>query len=245
MAEKRTTYKSKKPLPAPVEVPETESWDEPAEWMLSERGRKAIALANKMNKTTAGLYSSVPMICRGMQCKYHERCPLVRINMAPYGEACAMEASRVTELFDKYIHELRIDPNDPDSFVDLGFVKELIDIDISLERANKAIAVDGDFIKDVVVAVGNDGRALKKPELHQAIILKEKMQKRKDSILKQLIATREGKMAAKQHSSIDPTQFAANIIEQAMAAGLIPNAILPIDLDKIELPGEEVDNDGI
>jgi hypothetical protein len=232
----RFSYKKKATLPTtqPVVIPATPDWEEPAEWNLSERGRKAIALANRMHKTTAGLYSSLPLVCRGMQCKYHERCPLVRMNMAPYGEVCALEASLVKEHYDKYIKTFALNLEDDEDYIDIQLTKELIDIELSLDRANRAMAVDGDFIKDVIVAVANDGRPLKRPELHQAVILKEKLQKRKDSILKQLVATREAKLAAKTNIALDSTKFASDLISRAIELGIIPNAITPIkiDLDK-------------
>lgn len=249
MAEKRITYRKKAELtPTPVTIPSTENYDEPAEWMLSERGRQAIAMANRMNKTSAGLYASLPIICRGMACKYHERCPLVRMNIAPYGEVCAIEADMAQRLYAQYVNDFGIKPEDETYFVDMGFIKEMIDIDISMDRANRAIAVDGDFIKDVVVAVANDGRPLKKPELHQGVILKEKLQKRKDSIYKQMIATRESKLAAKAVGSIDPTKMASDIIAKAMSLNLIPNAIHPMDIDISAIVKDdeekEVENDG-
>lgn len=227
-------YKKTNNPEEPIKIPETKDWEEPAEWNLSERGRKAIALANRMHKTTAGLYSSLPLVCRGKSCKYNERCPLIELNMAPFGEVCAIEADLVKMHYDKYMKTFNLNQDNPDDYIDIQLVKELIDIELSLDRANRAMAVDGDFIKDVIVAVANDGRPLKRPELHQAVILKEKLQKRKDSILKQLVATREAKIAANANSNLSITQLNADLISQAIKLGLIKDAIRPanIELDK-------------
>lgn len=215
-------------LPRPITAPP--DGNEPAEWRLSERGREAIAMANRMNKTDAGLYASIPIICRGERCKYAERCPLIPMGMEPEGEVCAIEADKVAKLFQRYCTEFDINP-DENNFIDLCLIRELIDIDIMLDRANNAIAVDGDIIKDVAVGVTPRGDSITKPELHQGITLKEKLSKKRLDILNKLMATRRDKFEMQKNDNVMQLGAISDILTRAKELGIINDPMIPTIID--------------
>ena len=81
--------------------------------------------------------------------------------------------------------------------VNVGLVKDLIDCEIMIERANQLIAENGGMIKDVVVGISEDGTPLYRPEIHKALEIKERYGKRKDNILQLLNSTPKDKAKTK------------------------------------------------
>jgi hypothetical protein len=210
----------------------------PAEWKLSERGKAAIAYANKMHKTTSGFYSSVPLICRGKSCRYKERCPLIELDLYPEGEVCALEADDAKTMFEEYCKEFGIDPNDnsKSSLVDKTLIEELVATRIGIKRANNCIAIDGDFIQQISVGVDGRGNVITRPEIHQAIKYYDQMVKRRDTLYKQLVATRRDKAEMKQQETSNETMV-SDIVKKAIAEGIVANTLYPqlIDINNINI----------
>ena len=60
------------------------------------------------------------------------------------------EVAQVIDLFNKYTEQLGIED---DNMVELSLVKELVDLDIKISRADRKQAVEPDLVKEVPVAV--------------------------------------------------------------------------------------------
>ena len=178
-------------------------------WRLSEKGRQALAHAIAMRRTTHGFYASVPFLCKASACRFAAVCDPYQQGLVQEGDRCVLEIAEIIERYRGYATELQLQP---DSLVDLGLLKDLIDCDIMMERADKQLAVDGRIIEHVVVGVGENGQPIRRPEIHKAIEIKEKMQKRKNEILQLLNATRKDKARAAQ-AAMDPSSHAAKIRE--------------------------------
>lgn len=206
----------------------------PKAWKLSDRGREAIQLAVGMAQTKHGLYASIPMLCKGEECPYAAVCPLVEMGKAPVGERCSLEIAMILKKYEEYSQEFGIDEN---NVVDMGLVKDLIDYDIQLFRAENKIAVQGDFVEDVVVTVTEGGEAITAPQLSKATEYKDKIMTKRFKILELMNSTRKDKAGDKMTISLDPSSYASQLMSQ-ISGNMKPGQIIDMDYD--ELPeGDE------
>ena len=206
----------------------------PRSWNLSDKGREAIQLAVGMAQTKHGLYASIPMLCKAEECPYAAVCPLVEMDKAPKGERCPMEIAMILKKYEEYSEEFRIDES---NVVDMGLVKDLIDYDIQLFRAENKIAVQGDFVEDVVVTVTEGGEAITAPQLSKATEYKDKIMTKRFKILELMNSTRKDKAGDKLTVNLDPSSYASQLMSQ-IAGSMKPGQVIDIDYD--ELPeGDE------
>lgn len=122
---------------------------------------------------------------------------------------CPVEIGLIIRLFDAYIKDLNVDPT---NIVETSLIRDLVNIEIKLMRAAGKYAEEGDFEKDVIIGIGDDGAPLTKPELSNHVIVDEKLMNKKRDILKMMSATREEKLRNKQMR--DPSTYAADLLEQ-------------------------------
>jgi hypothetical protein len=188
----------------------------PSSWKLSDKGRDAIKLAVGMAQTKHGLYASIPMLCKAEACPYATVCPLVEMGAAPKGERCPLEIATILKQFEEYKEEFSVDE---DNIVDMGFVKDLIDCDIQTFRAENKMAVDGDFLEDVVVTVTEGGEEISNPQISKAAEYKERVQTKKHKILQLMHSTRKDKAGDKLSIVLDPSSYASQLMEQAEKMG--------------------------
>lgn len=170
--------------------------------------RKARAVANMKH----GMYSGVPIICRGANCPFRETC-WIPDNELEEGSRCPIEVGAIMERFDSYTEELGIKDNDT---VDQGILKDVIDIEITMLRADNSLAISGDFIEEVVAGVDSQGRSIKRPEVHKALEVKMKLRAERIKLLSQLNSTRKDK---KQELAglTDPSSIAAALMQKVRA----------------------------
>lgn len=209
--------------------------DMPRSWKLSDKGREAIQIAMAMSSTKHGLYASIPMLCKAEECPYAAVCPLVDMGKAPKGERCPLEIAMILRKYEEYGREFGIDDN---NVVDMSLVKDLIDYDIQLFRAENKIAVQGDFVEDVVVTVTEGGEAITAPQLSKATEYKDKIMTKRFKILELMNSTRKDKAGDKMTIQLDPSSYASQLMSQ-IAGGMKPGQIIDMDdFDALE-DGEE------
>jgi hypothetical protein len=83
-----------------------------------------------------------------------------------------------------------------------------------LERAGRKMAQEADFIEMVCVGIDADGNAITRPEIRKSVDFKERMQKRKDTLLSLMNATRKDKAGNKVTIDMDPSSYAAYLISR-------------------------------
>lgn len=185
----------------------------PAEWRFqSEKGNRAMAIAKEMAAVKHGLYAAIPIVCKAHACPYAATCPLLQMDMAPLGERCPIEISKILKGFETYSRELQIDE---DNIVDMTLLKDLLDIEVQIDRANKKLANDADFIQDVVVTISEHGDEITQPQIHKAVDFKDKLIKQKQNILQLLHSTRKDKAGDKMTITLDPSTYAAQLMAEA------------------------------
>lgn len=184
-----------------------------AAWTRNPEAVQAIEIAKRLRQTKHGLYASVPIICKAEACPYAESCELAQMQIAPYGEKCPMEIAAIEDLFVRYCSDMNINPEDPNHQVDAIMVKEVVDLDISMLRCDKKMAISADFIIDQVVSVTEDGEAISRQELHPLTEYKEKLRAQKFKTLNLLNSTRKDKEGSKTTVVFDPSERAAEMLK--------------------------------
>jgi len=194
------------------EVIEQEAEDNyPSEWNLSEEGKRNIAHAKTEQQVKHGLYAGIPMICLDDKCPYKETCGYYKNDNAPEGERCPKEIAKVLDLYEKYSKQMGLESKD---MVELSLLKEVIDLDIKIDRADRKQAADPDLINDVPVAVSDSGKVIRKPEINKVAELKDKLLDRRHKILSYLNATPKDQSADKLEISQDPSTYAAKLLKK-------------------------------
>lgn len=202
----------------------------PSTWKVSNETKGMIAQSLEIYNTKHGLYAAIPMVCRGEKCPYAEVCPLVSGGMDPSGSRCPLEIGLIMKRFEEYKTEFNIDEED---VVDMGLVKDLVDYDVQLFRAENRIAMQGDFIEDVVVSVQDNGREITAPQISKAAEYKEKIATKKHKVLQLMHSTRSDKAGDKLTLTLDPSSYAAQLMSQ-VAQDMKPGQIFDADYDEVE-----------
>ncbi len=183
-------------------------------WGLDEQAAKGVSRASRVVTLKHGMLAQVPMVCRGERCPYVSTC-YVSPEERPVNGRCPIEIATILALFDRYCRHLDIGEED---IVDLTLVKELIDLDIQLLRADHYMAARPEFVEEVPVFVTEDGLVYTKPEVSKAVEYKERLRKERHRILQLLNSTRKDKEGAKTRK--DPSSLAAEVLARARELGL-------------------------
>lgn len=162
----------------------------PVEWDEAKRSR-VHELTSSSRLNTARV-ASIPIICRGSACPSARVCPLYAESLHPLGMSCPIEAKMIGKLMLGLMEELNVDPS---SIIEVGMVRDLVDQEIQQIRKQNLLALE-DVIQENVIGISDDGDPIMKKELHLAVDWEDKIHKRKAALLKQLLATRESRVAA-------------------------------------------------
>lgn len=184
----------------------------PAGWGQSATNMDEVRKHRQSFNLKHGMFANVPMVCKGADCPMSEVCTVAMQNR-PIGQRCPIEIAAIIDRYDKYCEQLGLGPED---YFDLSQVKDLVDIEVKLLRANGQLAISGNFIEQVVTGIDDQGNAHLRPELHKATEYEEKLLSRKSKILADLNATRK---ANKSDTSVDdPSSFAASLMNRMKKA---------------------------
>lgn len=196
----------------PVLVTKVDGVQLPMGWGQSATNMDEVRKHRQSFNLKHGMFANVPMVCKGADCPLHAMCT-VPLNNRPVGGRCPIEIAAIIDRYDKYYEELGLGPED---YFDQSQVKDLVDVEVKLLRANGHLATSASFIEQVVTAVDENGNAHYRPELNKATEYEEKLLARKSKILSDLNATRK---ANKSDTSVnDPSSFAADLMRRAQKA---------------------------
>jgi hypothetical protein len=226
----------KLPVPKSERIEDLMAVELPSAWGSSTKIKKGIEKSLANGRVKHGLYSAIPMVCRGETCAYKETCPLFAVNEHPVGERCPIEISEILLRFESYTRELNID--DYDNIIDMTLIKDLIDLDVQIKRADNRLSIDGgEFIQDVVINITEDGDEITNPAIHKAVEYKERLLKNRHGILQLLNSTRKDKAGSKITVQTDPSTYAAQLMAQVAAMEASKQGI--IDVTPIEYEGDD------
>ena len=191
----------------------------PPEWKMTNVGLNATrAMRTAINTIGVhGIYAGIPIICKGRQCPFIDTCAMETLHIdvnTLVGQRCPIEIAEIMNLYDKYCTQFGID-QDTDDMVLIGLVKELIDYEIQIRRADHKMASQGDFLEDIVVGVSDNGHPIVNKEIAKPIDYKERAIKKKHEILQLLNSTPKDKAGSKINVAMDPSTYAASLLQKA------------------------------
>lgn len=214
----------------------------PSAWKLSEAGVAAIKHGVAMSKTKHGMYASIPMLCRGQECAYADVCPMLQQGFDPTGERCPLEISLILTRFEDYKEEFGVQEED---FVDMSLIKDLIDYDIQLMRAENKMAIDGDFTEENVVGIDDStGDPIVQKKISNAADYKDRIIVKRHKVLELMNSTRKDKAGSKLTIQMDPSTYASDLMKsiQNGAGSFVQGQVIDLEeLDALIKEGEVVE----
>ena len=175
-----------------------------AMWGIQPALIKEISNMNRIYASKHGMFSSVPIICRGQDCSYKDVC-MVSQQQRTVGQRCPMEIATILSRYEQWCMHFEIDTSqntiDAADLVDATLIKDLVNIEVQMMRAENKIALNGDFMADTLLDIDKKcnpyyGKIVS-PEVEFLMTLQDK----KVKILNQLNATRKDKASDKSKTS--------------------------------------------
>jgi hypothetical protein len=175
-----------------------------AMWGLTSTKTKQVSNISKVYYTKHGMFASIPILCRGVDCAYKDVC-MVDPSERTVGSRCPMEIAALITRFNQWCQHFGINIDgetiEPKDLVDATLIKDLVNIEIQILRAENKIALSGDFMGETIIEVDKKCNAyygtVITPESEFLMTLQDKKMK----ILNQLNATRKDKAADKRKES--------------------------------------------
>ena len=194
-----------------------------------------ISNMNKIYSSKHGLFASVPIICRKDDCTYKDVC-MVTPSQRQVGQRCPMEIAAILARYEQWCAHFDIDTSNDviaaEDLVDATLIKDLVNIEVQILRAENKIALNGDFMADTLLDIDKKcqpyfGKIIS-PEAEYLMTLQDK----KIKILNQLNATRKDKAADKRRESAsDEAIKLFQQVKELEAAKRMTSSISDIDFD--------------
>lgn len=202
----------------------------PSTWKVSAETRGLIKQSLEIYNTKHGMYSAIPMMCKGSGCPYASVCPILDAGGDPKGQRCPLEIGIVLKKFDEYTEYFHVDDED---VVDMGLIKDLVDYDVQLFRAENRIAMEGDFLEDVIITVTDSGQEITNKQVSKAAEYKERIMNKKHKVFELMNSTRKDKAGDKLTVTLDPSTYASQLMSR-IADSMQPGQIIDADYSDFE-----------
>lgn len=202
----------------------------PSTWKVSAETRGLIKQSLEIYNTKHGMYSAIPMMCKGKECPYASVCPILEAGGNPKGQRCPLEIGIVLKKFEEYCNYFMVDESD---VVDMGLIKDLVDYDVQLFRAENRIAMEGDFLEDVIITVTESGQEITNKAVSKAAEYKERIMNKKHKVLELMNSTRKDKAGDKLTVTLDPSTYASQLMAK-IADQMKPGQIIDADYEDVD-----------
>lgn len=166
--------------------------------------------ASMQEKSILGSQAMLPMMCKGPECPIAKTCMLQQIGKAPIGQECPLELAFMNKLKDELVQSLDVDWNDR---IERQAVMDLVETEILQARANGILSEEGFIMENVVGISENTGEPIMRKEKHIALEVKDMIYKRKERLLKSLVATKEMKKKLGLGTK-DPSKKEADLLKR-------------------------------
>lgn len=179
-------------------------------WGANQLFKKSVQAAMTMLATKTGIYSKIPIYCKGDKCPYSESCGLVQWKIYPLGQACPVEIAFIEKQWSRYRNEFDIQPEDT---TDEAIVAEIIRMEVYMERCTALMSKEGSPIQLMTVGVTEDGRPVETPQVSKSVEAYEKFSKIRNKNYELMLASRRDKLKRKDENEQEKSIF--DIIEEA------------------------------
>ena len=175
-----------------------------AMWGINGAVIKEIANMNKVYSSKHGMFASVPIMCKDDDCAYKDVC-LVSKSQRTIGSRCPMEIAAILSRYEQWCMHFEIDTSNdvinPEDLVDATLIKDLVNVEVQMLRAENKIALNGDIMSDTLLDIDKKCQPYYGKVIAPEIEFLMSLQDKKIKILNQLNATRKDKAADKRKES--------------------------------------------
>lgn len=178
-------------------------------WKLPTQHLNTVSSVIAIRTTRHGMFSGVPIICKGPDCAYAATCMVDSADIV-VGSRCPQEIASLLARFEELCSEFDIKEEDA---VDMGQVKELVDLEIMMLRCDNKMADNSDILQKSVKDVAKNGRVLYEFKIDPIAEFKLSLMDKHSKILKDLNGTRASKKSV--GAILDPSQVAADLIRKS------------------------------
>lgn len=203
-------------------------------WKIPKRLEGTLGEVSKIYKMKHGMFAGVPILCKGSDCPYQSVC-LIEESEREIGIRCPMEAGAVIARFETWCNHFGIDTTTDelksDDVVDVSLIKDLVDNEIQILRAENRIAINSDFIEQTIATVDNKGNAFYQNAISAEATYKLQLIDKRHKILQLLNSTRKDK--AKQLNNKDSASVKALGILNKIGE-LLPDSLENVNFDEGE-----------
>lgn len=165
-------------------------------WDLDAQKTQQVSNVSKMYHSKHGMFASIPIICRGDDCHYKDTCAIDQCNRI-VGSRCPMEIAAIITRFNQWCEHFNIDNSEeyiaPKDLVDATLIKDLVNIEVQILRAENKIALSGDFMAQTLIEIDKKGTPYYGTVITPEAEFLNTLQDKKIKILNQLNATRKDK----------------------------------------------------
>lgn len=179
-----------------------------AMWGIAPAVIKEISNMNRIYSSKHGMFASVPIICKGPDCAYKDVC-MVSQAQRTVGQRCPMEIAAILSRYEQWCMHFEIsvqnDMIDPKDLVDATLIKDLVNVEVQMLRAENKIALNGDFMSDMLLDIDRKCQPYFGKQVSAETEFLMTLQDKKIKILNQLNATRKDKAADKRKESASDT----------------------------------------
>lgn len=189
-----------------------------AMWGIQPSIIQEISNLNRIYSSKHGMFASVPIICRGTDCAYKDTC-MITPQQRTVGQRCPMEIAAILSRYEQWCAHFDIDTSQdtiaPQDLVDATLVKDLVNVEIQMIRAENKIALNGDFMSDTLLDIDKKCHPYFGKIVSAETEFLMTLQDKKVKILNQLNATRKDKASDKSKSNA--SDAAIRIFQQVQA----------------------------
>ena len=180
-------------------------------WGYSEGALESKKAAMTMLSTKTGLYTRIPIVCKGHSCPYGATCGLLEFGLDVLGERCPLETTMIEQKLANYTQEFDLDES---SYTDWTMVKELINAEIMIERCMALMSQDGSAIEEIFIGTSeSSGTDYFRRDISKVQELYERNLKIKERILDTMMATRKAKSRVKGDDGESERSILDNIFD--------------------------------
>lgn len=165
-------------------------------WKLNDASIAKVETLVPNYKLKHGMFAGIPIICKKEQCPYKESCYLPESHREE-GERCPVEIAAIISRFDSWCRHFEIESSgdyiDDADLVDATLIRDLVDIEVQILRAENRIAINGDFIGKTVSSIDNKGKAYYEETITPEAEFKLGLLEKRYKVLQLLNSTRKDK----------------------------------------------------
>lgn len=175
-------------------------------WSLTDKNIEKVNSLKDIGKLKHGMFSAIPIICKGDKCPYKATCS---IDSPIQGERCVIEISAIVTRFDMWCNHFEIENENEnineEDLVDATLIRDLIDIEIQIARAENRLAAAGDFIVESVCNSDNKGNVFYEEKVGPESEYKMTLLDKRYKIMQLLNSTRKDKIKKEKGSTSNET----------------------------------------